>query len=76
LSIEPLAKAGQTHLNWWVFLMRAERGAGISGMVSLRRKLFHHEGHEEHEVLKSPIGWFFFVLFVLFVVKIGKRPCA
>ena len=30
---------------------------------------FHHEGHEEHEVLKKPIWRLFFVLFVSFVVK-------
>jgi hypothetical protein len=37
-------------------------------------KLFHHEEHEEHEVLKKGIKTserFFFVLFVSFVVKSG-----
>jgi hypothetical protein len=37
---------------------------------------FHHE---EHEVRKNPTGRFFFVSFVLFVVKIGfslATPCS
>jgi hypothetical protein len=32
---------------------------------------FYHEEHEEHEVRKNPTGRYFFVSFVLFVVRIG-----
>jgi hypothetical protein len=41
----------------------------------MAEKIFHHEDHEEHEVLKKSCSLLFFVLFVVFVVKNWVAAC-
>jgi hypothetical protein len=44
--------------------------------LPISEKLFHHEEHEEYEVLKKGIKTSERFFFVLFVVKIGLRLAA